>query len=661
MDFVAGVVGHARRRGARGLACLQVSLLALCVSSSSIVAQQVGAYDAAPSPVRSAVAALAQDLGWTLVSSSDQPSIRVELDPGLRPQQYTISGGAGVPILIRGGTAAGCVNGIHGLRLRLRKAGSLRRPLDQAFAVDVTPSFARRGIMVCPYRFGGQQGLEAFGTDTWTFAEWKAYVDELRLCNANVLTVFPLGRWTNPTRWPSTARDERLMNTLVDVMLYCQSVGMKFELGLVLNEVPEPQWREAARTAPHKLVQGSSGWLGTTLSPWTAADDISAGQAHVLAKFVNPAAIPPAVADGFVMMWNDGGGQDFSSQTVGSPAGTGGDPTRFVCDQVASLRSRVMARHPGFTDEGGRFVLWGWFLDSWYHSFDFPATNHLFWSGPFAPEVDAPGRSFGVAVRRSLRSRLGIRDALHMTRSQGEFAVSELCAEAGLGEGWRLCDFEHPDPIRLSLNHGIDRIDSFLYLMHPEEPQYMLPHPNLDYLVTEVRESLQSGAQGITGYRLSPVGRRFSDYATLRLAEDATLTRVELIQDYAALLTEGNPLLRDPVEIGLSELDRARRGYTTQRVHLNTATAHLSSVAIPAHLWRLRDQAILTRFLAILYASQDSARPEQERNDLLLAAYGMATKPEHLHLLRAFSSQWSWQRMAIQRLEDFARRLADGR
>lgn len=319
----------------------------IAFASGAIAQSQIQIPVGAPAPVKSAALKLASDLGgqWRVTNGSPgTPGIVVNAAvPLATPESYRLSGSGASTLVIDAGTTAGAVNGIHSLRRRLREAGVPGSPLAGfAFTAPVTttPNFARRGVMVAPYGFGGQQDLEGFGTDQWGIDEWKAYVDYLRLMNANFLEVFPLRMWSTKH---GTFLDKARYDVWKQVLAYCHEVGMEFHYAMLVNQVSSGFWWNNPSLA---LMVGYQGTASSLLTAMTQTPNpMVAEQMDTYRTFKD--------ADAFVFMWNDGGALDTNPVFTSNPA--------------QGLVTEMLHAHAQLQSVGSnaRIVFWGWIHELW--------------------------------------------------------------------------------------------------------------------------------------------------------------------------------------------------------------------------------------------------------------------------------------------------------
>lgn len=586
-----------------------LALLLACFASRPAFARQTPGQIEIPAgssaPVVHAAEALATDMGWvpsSAVVTSGGGEVQVVVDPSLvaGAQDFELKGTGTPPLLVRAKTEEGAVNGVHGLRLRLMSAGVTSAPGSFPVAATVAPSLARRGMMVAPYNFGGQQDMAGLGTDTWSLEEWKDYVDFLRLLNANVLEVFPI-RMHTPAR-PETWMEEARYAIWKDVLNYCHQVGMEFHLVLLLNQAPG----DALWDHPALEVQDNEAWSKTCVNIHAsgAPAQLAAWQQHTYNEFKD--------ADAFVYMWNDGGAADYSPTTLSNPVGT-----------ITTLLNFAQARL-NQAGSSARTIFWGWLMEPWYP---------IFIPGQI-PNYPALGSFYTDALSTLPTTMEWLQETDRHYATQGVPATHNPTLEASLA--------------------GFQGVTNFFYQMHPEMSEHMLPRPMLQECVDEVQYSLANGCDGLTGYRLSPLSRRLNDFAVLRLCEDASLTRSDLLDELAAYYARGDAALLPTVRGAIDDLD-VGRPYFGAPLFAQQYFAHLSlqslSAPLPAELVDLRDLVTFTMYATYLkdpgttQAMFDAAYP------LLQAHVAQA------RVLRAFSSQPQFSIEADLELRAFLDRL----
>jgi len=416
----------------------------------------------APNPTTLAATKLAAELGssWLVDPSPPAtPEIEVVDNASLTGETYQlVKTTSSSTLFVNGGNQPAAVNGIHSLRRRLMD-GTIAQPPFATMNVQVTPNFARRGVMVAPYGFGGQQGLEAFGCDQWGLEEWKKYVDYLRLLNANFLEVFPLRMWSTDH---GTFLDEARYNVWLQVLQYCQAVGMEFHYVMLVNQVSSGFWWSNPSLALTSGYQGTAASLLTakTMTP----DPMELEQADTYTKFKD--------ANAFVFMWNDGGAIDSSTAFTQ-------DPAQGLVDEMTYAHAQLQT-----AGSNARIIFWGWLHELWME---------------------------GIQQGSSENS-------LSMLSPQSMPFTMEWLTDSDRHYFW-----QHKEPITMARTYGFD-VSNFMYFNNVEDPRECMPYARIEETTAEIKNAKILSATGITGYRLTPGTRQLNDYVTLRLADDISLT-----------------------------------------------------------------------------------------------------------------------------------------
>ncbi len=484
-------------------------------------------YDHAPSPVRHAAHRLAQFTGIPVEGASARgKSIRIGLSTRSRrrigPQGYRIrTSGNGNIITIRGNTGEGAANGVYTF-LRTLMIDHRKDPFMKAWDIEEQPQFAVRSMLVSPYRFGASYGFAALSPDRWSLAEWKRYVDFMRLCNMTTL-VMGSERVYHPA-YPHSEREKWRYDVWKDVMAYCHQVGLKFNWFISPNLVTEQAFWD---NPDKRAVQEAGSWFGNGLNWSTGKDVILENQRYTFEHFRG--------LDGLEIIYSDGGGFSFDEQTGADPAGYFGDATRSY---IQLLRD---------TGNDATFLFWNWLLD--------------FWSQVLLPEH---------VLQKYPKYRTMQDDVIPLLPQGVAWVDASLLTLAQV--------FRHPiqlrgnpplrDTVLLGKESGFKPVIDIFWYMNPELAINMFPRPYIQRGIQEAQYARDElGVDGVMGYRLAPPCRYVDDYVFFRLASDPSLTQEQIVTELAGLLAEESESQRQVTE-AINILERFGTTHALEEIEL---------------------------------------------------------------------------------------------
>ncbi len=453
----------------------------------------ISLYESAPSPLRHAVAQLAEHTGLPLEKlSPNEPCVRIELNTNPNPrigvQGYRIASAGSGGITIRGNDAEGAANGVYTL-LRTLMIEHRKDPFSRTWNIEEKPQFSIRAIQVAPYRFGASFGFAVLSSDRWSFQQWKEYVDLMRLCNMTTLSLAP-ARVYDP-EYPNSQREEWRYEIWKQVMDYCHQVGIKFNWMIS----PIMTSEQAFFDNPDKRGDKAGGaWFGNEMSWASGKDLILRNQKHTLEYFRG--------LDSLEIIYNDGGG---IRPDIPDPSAAFADMTRSY---LQLLRE---------TGNNSNFVFWNWWMDLWAQGV----------RGETAKQYPKY-RTIQDDIIPLLPKNVAWLDASALTQIQTFGHVLRLLGNPPIREG-----------LLIGKENGFKPVIDFFWYMNPEHSINMFPHPYIQRGIQEAqyaRDEIQ--ADGAMGYRLAPTLRFIDDYIFFRLTSDPSLSQEQLVGEAAGLLCE---------------------------------------------------------------------------------------------------------------------------
>ena len=457
---------------------------------------EISIYGNAPSPVRHAADRLAKYTGLFVgKGEKGKPCIRIELNKGnnsrIGKQGYTIRSSDDLTILIQGNNDEGVANGISTF-LRTLMIKNLKNPFDQTWNIEEKPHFYIRGMIVAPYRFGGSYGYAVLSPDRWSVNEWIEYIDLMRLCNINRLTLVPAGRTYHPDYY-QTHREKWRYEVWRDVIKYCHQVGISCTWLTCPNLVPqEVYWNNPNLRA---IGQETGGYFACGLN-WRKAKDLILDINRYTFEYLNE-------LDGLEMIYSETG-FSFDEETSADPAG-------YFADATNAYRKMLNE-----TGGGKEYVFWNWVFD--------------LWSKVVLPEQ---------LLNKFPKFRTILDDLIPMLPKDISWLDASMLSVIQMF-GQEIRARGNP-PLRegvlLGKEKGFSPVINCFWYMNPEYAINMLPHPYIRRGIQEARYTQDEiHADGVTGYRLAPPCKFLDDYTYFRLASDPLLSQEQLIEEMAGIL-----------------------------------------------------------------------------------------------------------------------------
>ncbi len=156
-------------------------------------------------------------------------------------------------IAIIANTVPGATNGIYGL-WRMLKTNQSHNPFTQEWNIKEKPYFKTRGIMTMLMPWG----FEELSTDSWTFEEWKSYLERIRSLGANSVMIFLLALY-HPD-FPELEKNAWRYRVIREAIIYGKRLGLKIYVMWVYSMLPSPLWwkypslRAKVRTGYHGIT-----------------------------------------------------------------------------------------------------------------------------------------------------------------------------------------------------------------------------------------------------------------------------------------------------------------------------------------------------------------------------------------------------------------------
>lgn len=472
----------------------------------------ISIYKNASKPVRLASNKLAKYIGLSIGKQKKGGTyIRIELNKDnnnmIGKQGYTIRSSGESSIFINGNNDEGIANGVYTF-LRTLMIKNLKDPFVQTWNIEEKPYFTIRGMNLAPYRFGGSYGYAVLSPDRWSIKEWMEYIDLMRLCNINKLTIVPAGRIYHPD-YHQTHREKWRYELFKDVIKYCHEVGMKCNWLTGPNMVPpEAYWNNPGLRVTN---QEAGGYFGCGLN-WKKAKDLILDINRYTFDYLNE-------LDGLEIIYSESG-FSFDKETSADPAGYFADVTKSYCKLLNEL------------GKGKEFVYWNWVFD--------------LWSKVVLPEQ---------LLKKFPKYRTILDDLIPLLPKGITWEDASMLSVIQMFGNEIIARGNPPlrEGVLLGKEKGFYPVINCFWYMNPEYALNMLPHP---YMKRAIQEALYSRDElkpdGVSGYRLAPPCRFLGDYTFFRLASDPSLSQQQLVTEMAGILcrkTENRNTVKQAIDL----------------------------------------------------------------------------------------------------------------
>ena len=562
------------------------------------------------SPLKDAADRLSAYLG----SALDAPAagrVLATFRPGAAPnageQGYGIRSVSPEMIEIAANTEQGAANGLYGLIMAARTQGDAN-PFRRKWDLLETPRWPIRRVSVAAFHMG----LSRMTPDTWTFGEWKAYIDFLRQFNINYLSIMNLHLYHPEV--PESLPNKWRFDVYREVIAYAHTQGMKVSLMTCFNQTPpavfwaHPEWR--TRALP--------GYFGHALC-WSKAKEAILKYQRWMLEYLEG-------LDGLELMVTELLDWCACEKCLADPAGV-------VIDAVREYRQAFRAINPD-----GDVILWNWMLGC------LPGLKSVF--GQFMPE------------------QLFSQVPLMQPRVLNEIPEDVLLLDLSLNQVRKSLRWPLDDPQVIEI-HEVGpkrgrRTINFMFFMDREfgilDTAAVFPKPFLDLTMDEFEYTKQLPVEGISSYRLAPPGRFLSDFFFLRKSWKPDLTREALVAEAAGYLAPHAD--RGRVAGAIEQIERY--WHKRERTDLLEACATLKEAAAQARS-PSSELTHLCEGLEILALVDDYARTVREMEDAAPGAQGIGAAREAKLLacyaamkqysqFQGFTSDGFWEPRAVRLL-----------
>jgi hypothetical protein len=513
-------------------------------------------------------------------------------------------------IEILANTDAGATNGIYALLMAVRKR-QLAHPFAENWDLQETPRWPQRRVAVACY----VMGLTKMTPETWTFDEWRSYIDLLRLFNINYLSIMNLHLYHPDV--PDSYRTKWRIDVYRQVIDYAHEQGMKVSLMFQYNAVPlavfweHPEWRgEPLR-----------GYFGCTLS-WPKAKTTIMKYATFMMDYL-------AGLDGIEVMVTEPLGWCLSDEFVS-------DPAAVFLDAVREYRAAFRERNPQ-----GDVIFWNWLL------------GHM-------PGLTAQfGRGWGMPPKL-LEKLPEVEPRILREMPKDVFFLDLSSNQMNKVLRWGGDASKQIEVLQDAPEKGFQTIN-FMFFMDREfgmvDHCNIFPKPFLDLTVDEYEYTKTVPVIGVSSYRLAPPGQFLSDFFFMRKSWNPDLTRQQLVDEAAGFLTSNSRdkqtitdaiealerywLNRDRQDL-LSSRDafqKVTEGECIERDRTRDGLVVLATVDDYARAVRRIEQA--------KKAGQEETALETERDAKLLACFSTM---KQYPLFQGFTSEGIWEGRAIKTL-----------
>ena len=516
------------------------------------------------SQVKHAAARLTEYLG-TLKKVPPGAEVEVTVQkravPKVGDEGYAVRLSGHNKITVSANTDAGAANGIYGLMMASRTR-QLTNPFAEKWDLMEAPRWSQRRMAVASYLIG----LTKMTPDTWTFGDWKQYIDFVRQFNLNYLSIMTPYMYHPDV--PETHHNRWRFDVYKQAIAYAHEQGMKVSLMNCYNQAPaavfwaHPEWR----------AEGLRGYFGQFLCWSKAKNEIMKYQKAIIDYLDG--------LDGFELIVAEPTGWCLCEQCSSDMAAV------FV-DAMKEIRKVFREKNPD-----GEIIFWNWFLG-------FVAG----WQGVLPiPPVALPN----IAEIQPKVFREMPDDVLFLDLSRNQ--MRNMAAWPGVAdrpsqiESLKVAAEQYGRPtinlmFMMDIENGmVDRLSIF-------------PRPFLDAIIAEFEYTKTLPVMGVSGYRLAPPGRFLCDFFYMRKSWNPDLTREQLLDEAGGFLTMNSEHKRRIVD-AIEKIEQY--WHKRERDDLLAARDACRDVAencVSSDLKRIRDG------LTILAMVDDYARAVREVED----------------------------------------------
>ena len=502
--------------------------------------------------------------------------------PDAGEEGYSIRSASPTQIEIAANTDAGAANGIYGLLMAVRTR-QIRKPFAEVWGVTERPHWPDRRVSVASYAMG----MTKMTPETWTFEDWKEYIDFIRSFNVNRLSI--LGVFPYHPDVPASYKGRWRMEEQARAIGYAHEHGMKVNVMTAYNHVPTQVFWDH----PELRTDAVRGYFGLALC-WSKAKDL-------IMKFHRHSFDLLEGLDGVEVMVTEPLGWCLCDRC--RP-----DMAAIWLDAVREMGGALRELNPD-----AEVVFWNWL------SGFFTALKGIY---PPTDRIDNL-----ACIQEQLLD--GMPEGTVFT----DLSVNQM--ETDLDFGPRLSHHDSIEILEEAPKRGFES-RNFLFFMDKEfgmlEQLSLFPKPFLDYTLAEIAYTKRLPVSGVSTCRLAPPGRFLSDFFFMRLAWNPDLARGDLVAGAAAYLTTNEEdrasIARAIERIETYWHDRNRDDLVSARDAFNEA---VGSDAYP-ELVRIRDAltilAMIDDYAAsakvfddAVQASEAAAKAKTERDAKLIEVY----------------------------------------
>ncbi|UCF10890.1 MAG: hypothetical protein JSW65_04215 [Candidatus Bipolaricaulota bacterium] len=409
-------------------------------------------------------------------------------DPSLGDEGYAIRSESDARIRIEANSDAGAANGVYGLLMEARHR-HCRNPFATSWAITETPYWQDRRASLASYAMG----MSKMTPETWTFEDWKEYIDFARSLNVNRLSI--LGVFPYHPDVPESYKGRWRMVEQARAIGYAHEHGMKVNVMTAYNHVPTQVFWDH----PELRTEAVRGYFGLALC-WSKAKDL-------IMKFHRQSFEALEGLDGIEVMVTEPLGWCLCDQC--RP-----DTAAVWLDAVRELGSALKERNPD-----AEVVFWNW-LSGFFTAL----------RGIYPPTTE---------IKNLDRIQDQLLDGMPEGTVFTDLSVNQM--ETDVEFGPRLSHHDSIEILAEAPKRGFES-RNFLFFMDKEfgmlDRLSLFPKPFLDYTLSEIAYTKALPVAGVSTCRLAPPGRFLSDYFSMRLAWNPDLGRQELLDGAAAYLTK---------------------------------------------------------------------------------------------------------------------------
>ena len=406
----------------------------------------------------------------------------------LGDEGYRIRSASGTEIRVEANTDAGAANGVYGFLMEVRHQQSAA-PFSRTWDITEIPFWSDRRVSVASYAMG----MSKMTPETWTFEDWKEYIDFVRSLNMNRLSI--LGAFPYHPDVSESYKGRWRMEAQARAIRHAHEQGMKVNLMTAYNHVPTQIFWDH----PELRTDPVRGYFGLALC-WSKANDL-------IMKFHRQTFEMLEGLDGIEVMVTEPLGWCLCDRC--RP-----DTVAIWLDAVREMGAALRELNPN-----AELVFWNWL------SGFLSALRGIY---PPTDTIDNLDRIQGQLLD-------GMPEGTVFT----DLSVNQM--ETDVEFGPRLSHHDSIEILEEAPRRGFEA-RNFLFFMDKEfgmlDRLSLFPKPFLDYTLAEIAYTKGLPVSGVSTCRLAPPGRFLSDYLSMRLAWNPDLGRQELLDNAAAYLTK---------------------------------------------------------------------------------------------------------------------------